>query len=153
MQSPPILDETVEYKEAFYHIPRNLIGDIEMIFNGSMPENPYDALLRIQHGSRKNNSSTRRKGASRKPDQGRRVSSIGVAGRRGRWSAVKKIKWMLPGIVSTGSNLRDMTEILDRVLTHKFYGPIIFGIIMLLVFQAIFAWAVYPMDLIEGGFA
>lgn len=41
----------------------------------------------------------------------------------------------------------------DRILTHRIFGPIIFLAIMLLVFQAIFAWASYPMDLIDSLFA
>ncbi len=41
----------------------------------------------------------------------------------------------------------------DRILTHRVLGPIIFLAIMSLVFQAIFAWASYPMDLIDGLFA
>lgn len=45
-----------------------------------------------------------------------------------------------------------ITDLLDRVLTHRIFGPIIFIALMLLVFQAIFAWATYPMDWIEGGF-
>lgn len=44
------------------------------------------------------------------------------------------------------------TERLDRLLTHRVGGPVIFFLLMLLVFQAIFAWATYPMDLIEGIF-
>lgn len=46
-----------------------------------------------------------------------------------------------------------LTERLDSLLTHRISGPIIFFLLMLLVFQAIFAWATYPMDLIEGMFA
>jgi ferrous iron transport protein B len=45
-----------------------------------------------------------------------------------------------------------LTERLDRVLTHNVAGPIIFFVLMLLVFQAIYAWATYPMDWIEGLF-
>lgn len=47
---------------------------------------------------------------------------------------------------------RSLTEKLDAVLTHRVAGPAIFFGIMLLVFQAIFAWASYPMDWIEGAF-
>jgi len=46
-----------------------------------------------------------------------------------------------------------LTNRLDRVLTHRYLGPLIFFALMLLVFQAIFAWATYPMDLIEGFFS
>lgn len=44
-----------------------------------------------------------------------------------------------------------LTERLDNLLTHRVAGPLIFFILMLLLFQAIFTWASYPMDLIEGG--
>ncbi len=42
---------------------------------------------------------------------------------------------------------------LDRVLTHKIFGYVIFALILLLVFQSIFAWASWPMDLIDSAFA
>ncbi len=45
-----------------------------------------------------------------------------------------------------------MTRNLDRVLTHRIAGPFIFFLLMLLVFQAIFAWATIPMDGIEAFF-
>jgi ferrous iron transport protein B len=44
------------------------------------------------------------------------------------------------------------TERIDRVLTHRFLGPLILLLIMLLIFQAIFSWATLPMDLIDKGF-
>ncbi len=43
-------------------------------------------------------------------------------------------------------------ERIDRVLTHKFFGPIILISVMLVVFQTIFSWAALPMDLIDSGF-
>jgi ferrous iron transport protein B len=43
-------------------------------------------------------------------------------------------------------------ERIDRILTHKFFGPLILIAIMLLVFQTIFSWAALPMDLIDQGF-
>ncbi|WP_394367369.1 ferrous iron transport protein B [Pontibacter burrus] len=42
---------------------------------------------------------------------------------------------------------------LDQVLTHKIYGYLIFLGVLFLVFQAIFTWASYPMDLIDEGVA
>ena len=38
---------------------------------------------------------------------------------------------------------------IDRILTHRVFGFIIFFGILLFIFQAIFAWSAYPMDLIE----
>ncbi|MCX2741322.1 ferrous iron transport protein B [Pontibacter anaerobius] len=42
---------------------------------------------------------------------------------------------------------------LDQILTHRVFGYLIFFGILFLIFQAIFAWASYPMDLIDGGIA
>jgi ferrous iron transport protein B len=42
---------------------------------------------------------------------------------------------------------------LDKVLTHKLWGYIIFFAVLFLIFQSIFAWATIPMDLIDGWFA
>jgi len=41
---------------------------------------------------------------------------------------------------------------LDRVLTHKVWGYVIFLSILLLIFQAIYNWSAYPMDLIDATF-
>lgn len=42
---------------------------------------------------------------------------------------------------------------LDQILTHRVYGYLIFMGLLFLVFQAVFAWASYPMDLIDEGIA
>lgn len=41
---------------------------------------------------------------------------------------------------------------IDKVLTHRVFGFIIFFGILLFMFQAIFAWSAYPMELIENFF-
>lgn len=38
---------------------------------------------------------------------------------------------------------------IDKVLTHKIFGFVIFFAILFLIFQSIFAWSEYPMSLIE----
>jgi ferrous iron transport protein B len=42
---------------------------------------------------------------------------------------------------------------LDRILTHRIFGYVIFFLILFLIFQSIFTWAEVPMDLIDGFFA
>ncbi|HET8737850.1 MAG TPA: ferrous iron transport protein B [Pricia sp.] len=42
---------------------------------------------------------------------------------------------------------------LDKILTHKVFGYLIFFFILLLIFQAIYSWSEYPMDLIDKLFA
>ena len=41
---------------------------------------------------------------------------------------------------------------IDKVLTHKIFGFVIFFMILFLIFQSIFAWSEYPMSLIEQSF-
>jgi ferrous iron transport protein B len=50
-------------------------------------------------------------------------------------------------------NAKDLRSRLDRVLTHKVWGYVIFFGILLLIFQAIFDWSEYPMDFIDRSFA
>jgi ferrous iron transport protein B len=42
---------------------------------------------------------------------------------------------------------------LDKVLTHKIFGYLIFFLILLTIFQAIYDWSSYPMDFIDEFFA
>lgn len=41
----------------------------------------------------------------------------------------------------------------DKIITHKVFGYLIFAAILLLLFQAIFAWSEWPMNLIENSMA
>ncbi len=46
-----------------------------------------------------------------------------------------------------------ITDKIDKVITNRVFGPIIFFVVMLLLFQAIFSWAELPMELLENGFS
>ncbi len=48
---------------------------------------------------------------------------------------------------------KDFRSRLDRILTHKVWGYVIFAAILLLIFQSIFDWSSYPMDFIDETFA
>lgn len=47
---------------------------------------------------------------------------------------------------------KTLTARIDKVLTHKIWGLVIFAMVMLLMFQSIFTLAVWPMEWIENGF-
>ena len=51
------------------------------------------------------------------------------------------------------SKAKDLRSKLDRILTHKIWGYLIFFTILLVIFQAIYDWATIPMDLIDNTFA
>jgi ferrous iron transport protein B len=42
---------------------------------------------------------------------------------------------------------------LDKILTHRIFGYLIFFLILLTIFQAIYGWSEYPMDMIDTFFA
>ena len=51
------------------------------------------------------------------------------------------------------ANAKDFRSKLDRVLTHKFWGYVIFFFILAVIFQSIFDWSKIPMDAIDSAFA
>jgi ferrous iron transport protein B len=46
-----------------------------------------------------------------------------------------------------------VTKKIDDILTHRIYGFLIFFAVLFLVFQSIFSWSAYPMELIEKLFS
>jgi len=53
--------------------------------------------------------------------------------------------------VSENINDISISEKADRILTHQFFGPLIFISLLYFIFQSIFTWASYPMDWIGMG--
>ena len=51
------------------------------------------------------------------------------------------------------SKAKDLRTRLDKVLTHKVFGYVIFAVILMVIFQSIFDWASVPMDFIDAFFA
>lgn len=47
----------------------------------------------------------------------------------------------------------DFRSQLDRVLTHKIWGYLIFFVVLFGIFQSIFVWSKIPMDFIDSSFA
>ena len=57
------------------------------------------------------------------------------------------------GMTIDQSIAKDFRAQLDRVLTHKFWGYVIFFCILFGIFQSIFVWSEAPMDFIDSSFA
>lgn len=51
-----------------------------------------------------------------------------------------------------GTQLKDISERIDAFVTHKFLGPLILFLVLLLIFQTIFSWASLPMNLLDHVF-
>lgn len=64
------------------------------------------------------------------------------------------INEILKRVQTTSSTKTEQTSNkLDRILVHPIFGYLIFGAILMIIFQFIFAFAAYPMDFIDGVFA
>ena len=48
-----------------------------------------------------------------------------------------------------GAKRETVSNRIDAILTHKVFGFVIFFAVLFLVFQSIFSWSAYPMDLIK----
>lgn len=56
-------------------------------------------------------------------------------------------------VVTDGQFPQSKTDLIDNVITHRLWGPVIFFGIMFFMFQAIYAWSSAPMDWIDGFFS
>src|SRR6478752_359487 len=57
------------------------------------------------------------------------------------------------GLKIDSSKATDIRAKIDRVLTHKVFGYVIFFAILFIIFQSIFNWSAIPMDFIDSSFA
>jgi len=68
-----------------------------------------------------------------------------------RYQNVDKI---LSNVISKKPQFKELlTEKLDKVLVHKFWGYVVFLIILLIIFQSVFFLAEYPMNWIDDFFS
>ena len=66
-----------------------------------------------------------------------------------------RYNWIAPILARVVTKHKDpsaltLTDRIDAVLTHRLAGPALFLLILALVFQAVFSWAVPAMDLVEA---
>ncbi len=61
------------------------------------------------------------------------------------------LKFVIKNIPMKGSMI-NRHRIADKILTHPIFGFVIFLGVLFLIFQAIYAWAEWPMDLIDSLF-
>jgi ferrous iron transport protein B len=68
-----------------------------------------------------------------------------------RYSAINELLYDTVKVPDTAQD-ETLSNKIDKVLTHKVFGFIIFFAILMFMFQAIFSWAAYPMELIDTAF-
>jgi len=67
----------------------------------------------------------------------------------GRYEAIGEI--LSRAVQSAGSPRDAWRDRIDRVLTHRIWGPVLFVMVMGAIFQSVFAWATPAMDAIDWG--
>lgn len=79
-----------------------------------------------------------------------RLEALGIewwsAEAEGRYGWIQTV--CRAAIQQPGQFQRTTSDRIDAVVTHRLWGPLLFAILMLLVFQSIFTWAQAPMDAI-----
>jgi ferrous iron transport protein B len=66
----------------------------------------------------------------------------------------QNIDGILANVISKKPQFKELlTEKLDKVLVHKFWGYVVFMMILLIIFQSVFFLAEYPMNWIDELFA
>jgi ferrous iron transport protein B len=87
------------------------------------------------------------------PQSAREFESLGKSDSQRRTNLIRRYalieRIVSDSVVATEEGKAGLSERIDRVVTHRFLGPIILLLVMLLVFQAIFSWANLPMNLID----
>ena len=136
---------------SFSQVEQQLSKQIQTEFSLSTP---YQALLWAHHYEQLDFLSETDKHKIKASVENLGFKSIShqineTMGRFDRFTPMLKKAIKKPTVNANAS----LTDRLDRVITHPVAGPFIFFGIMFLLFQAIFAWAEYPMNWIEGAFA
>ncbi len=84
------------------------------------------------------------------------LSAVKAAPQRWQEPLLRRYEWieqLVSDVVDFESHGRHgATERIDAFVTHKILGPILLLLVMLLVFQTIFAWSNLPMNLIDRAF-
>ncbi len=68
-----------------------------------------------------------------------------------RYQAIDKMMASAGIPISPGLEKATRSEKMDRILTHRFFGPLIFVTILYFIFQSIFTWATVPMNALDAG--
>ncbi|HZV68196.1 MAG TPA: ferrous iron transport protein B [Saprospiraceae bacterium] len=150
MQMGSMLYERNEIMEPYYKFSEQERKLSDQFKNTIASTTDYGRLLKLHHGSWIDNISKEVKQEIKEKSEKEGFNPIQAQihetmSRYDRFTPVIKKALHLD---ADGAGAK-ITDRIDRWVMHPFLGSIIFFLIMLLIFQAIFAWAVWPMNAIE----
>lgn len=138
-------------EEPFYE-PGVLARDVLADLRQELPaRNDYHALLLAHHASWLKHvpEETRHKVQTARVKNGFHSLRAQVEETLERYDTFEPI---VRDTVRRAGARASFSDKVDDILTHRVFGPVIFVVIMLLLFQALFAWTGWPMDGIEWVF-
>lgn len=142
-------EQTVETRKPFYQVPRDHSVLTKRIFGSGSNANPFRRVVMMHHFEELPMLEEHRSGIRELiADESFQPLHAQVDETLERSEQIKSV---LSGALSKVQG-NDFSGRLDRIVTHWLAGPLLFALIMILIFQAIFAWASYPMDAIESAF-
>jgi len=116
-------------------------------------ENDYRALLLAHHFRRLAFLSESQKTEIGNITAGEKFQSLPLQVQE-TLARYEKIDGVLAKVLpkKTAASGETLTEKIDKVLTHRIFGSLIFLAVLFIIFQAIFSWAAYPMEWIDEAF-
>ncbi len=151
LQMMHLLHSTQEKKEPYYKFSTQEKDLVESFQEKIEYPSAYGKLLTIHHFEWLNGMSENVKGEIRSKMQQERFNPVQsqISETLSRYDRFTPVIRRALHLDEGGAGMK-MTDRIDRWVMHPILGSVVFFLIMLLVFQAIFAWATWPMDFIEA---
>ncbi len=145
-------EETYPVSEISFKIPRELVSVVEKTKSFSGSENDYHAWQLLTQKEIKHLTDHQKSEIEKIKSEHRIIPRrLQVKEILNRYETIDEI--LSQTLTLTPKKNSSITEKLDKILIHPLWGYVIFFGLLLLIFQAIFAWSGPFMDGIDEGFA
>jgi ferrous iron transport protein B len=146
-----LLDHPGTDKDAYYKFSAEEKSVTEKVNGAIDASSPFGKLLTIHHYAWLEHLDEKQKNQIQKDIQETGFNSLQaqISETLSRYDKFTPVIRKALHLEAGGAGMK-MTDRIDRWIMHPVLGMVIFFLIMLLIFQAIFAWATIPMDFIEA---
>jgi len=144
-------NEFLKTDKTSFEIPTQHKDFIQKLSSDKGLDNEYKAWISISSGVDVDKIESMKKGLSDSEAKNLVPKRLQVQETVRRYQNVDRI---LANVISKRPQFKELlTERLDKVLVHKFWGYVVFLLILLIIFQSVFFLAEYPMNWIDNFFA
>jgi len=151
LQISHMLQEPVSSSDPYYKFSVQE-KKLTTYFKDKIPyPSPYGKLLTLHHAEWLDHISTDLRKEIQDKNKEERFNSIQsqISETLSRYDRFTPVIRRALHLDEGGAGMK-ITDRIDRWVMHPVFGVVVFFLIMLLIFQAIFAWAAVPMDFIES---